>query len=381
MKIIADTNIPYAKECFASLGEVTLAPGRQMTPELVRDADALLVRSVTPANAALLEGSRVKFVATATIGFDHVDRSWLDSKGIGFASAPGSNANSVGEYIVAAMHVIAIKKGFQLEGKSLGIVGVGNVGSIVEKKARALGMKVVLNDPPLARQTGDPKYRPLPELFACDFITFHVPLNKSGQDKTHHMADSSLISMLKPGIVFMNSSRGSVMETAAVKAAIKGGHFSACVLDVWENEPNIDAELLSLVDIATPHIAGYSYDGKVAGTIMIYEAFCRHFGFKAGHTMADFLPAPLVPTLDIDARSIHDQTVVHNAVKSLYDIMADDRNTRQILALPAAEQGKYFDKLRKDYPIRREFQNTRITLRNASGALAAKLGGIGFKVR
>jgi erythronate-4-phosphate dehydrogenase len=381
MKIIADTNIPFVKECFGSSGEVILSPGRQMTPELVRDADALLVRSVTPVNAALLEGSSVKFVATATIGFDHVDTDWLDAKGIGFASAPGSNANSVGEYTVAAMHEIAIKKGFQLEGKSLGIVGVGNVGTKVEKKARALGMKVVLNDPPLARQTGDQKYRPLTELFGCDFITFHVPLNKSGQDKTYHMADASLFEMLKPGIVFMNSSRGSVMETAAVKAAIRSKRFSACVLDVWENEPNIDAELLSMVDIASPHIAGYSYDGKVAGMVMIYEAFCRHFGLKAAHTMADFLPAPLVPSIDIDARSVHEQTVIHNTVKQLYDIMADDRNTRGILSLPAAEQGKYFDKLRKDYPVRREFQNTRITLRNASDKLAQKLAGIGFKVQ
>lgn len=381
MKIIADTNIPFVKECFASCGEVVLSPGRQMTPELVRDADALLVRSVTNVNAALLEGSRVKFVATATIGFDHVDRDYLDAKGIGFASAPGSNANSVGEYIVAAMHEIAIKKGFQLEGKSLGIVGVGNVGTKVETKARALGMKVVLNDPPLARQTGDQKYRPLTELFGCDFLTFHVPLNKSGQDKTYHMADSSLFEQLRPGIVFMNSSRGGVMETTAVKAAIKSGKFAACVLDVWEGEPNIDAELLSMVDIATPHIAGYSYDGKVAGMIMIYEAFCSHFGIKATHKIDDFLPASIVPSLDIDARSVHEQTVIRNAVKELYDIMADDRNMRQILALPAAEQGKYFDKLRKDYPVRREFQNTRITLHNTSGKLAQKLAGIGFKVQ
>jgi erythronate-4-phosphate dehydrogenase len=380
MKIIADTNIPFVKECFASAGEVILSPGRQMTPDLVRDADALLVRSVTPVNAALLEGSRVKFVATATIGFDHVDRAYLDSHGIGFASAPGSNANSVGEYIVAAMHVIATKKGFQLEGKSLGIVGVGNVGSRVEKKARALGMKVVLNDPPLARQTGDAKYRPLPELFSCDFITFHVPLNKSGQDKTFHMADEKLFASLKPGIVFMNSSRGGVMETAAVKAAIKSGQFSACVLDVWENEPNIDAELLSMVDIASPHIAGYSYDGKVAGMIMIYEAFCRHFGLKATHTIDDFLPAPLTPTITIDGTGDNEQQIINQTVAKLYDIMADDKNTRGILSLPAAEQGKYFDKLRKDYPVRREFQNTRLVLKDASDSLAGKLRGIGFNI-
>jgi erythronate-4-phosphate dehydrogenase len=378
MKIIADTNIPFVKECFASAGEVALCPGRQMTADVVRDADALLVRSVTGVNAALLEGSKVKFVATATIGFDHVDRGYLDSHGIGFASAPGSNANSVGEYIVAALHVIAAKKSFQLEGKSLGIVGVGNVGTRVEKKARALGMKVILNDPPLARQTGDAKYRPLEELFSCDFITFHVPLNKGGRDNTYHLADKKLFASLKPGIVFINSSRGAVMETAAVKDAIKSGQFSACILDVWEGEPNIDAELLSLVDIASPHIAGYSYDGKVAGMVMIYEAFCRHFGLNAVHTMEDFLPAPLVPTLDIDGAMLPEQTIVHNAVKRLYDIMADDADMRKMLPLPQDQRGKYFDKLRKDYPVRREFQNTRIVIKNAADTLAARLRGIGF---
>jgi erythronate-4-phosphate dehydrogenase len=380
MKIIADTNIPFVKECFASMGEVVLVPGRQMTAQIVRDADALLVRSVTPVNTALIEGSRVKFVATATIGFDHVDRAYLDSHGIGFASAPGSNANSVGEYIVAAMHVIAMKKGFKLEGKSLGIVGVGNVGSRVAKKAQALGMKVVLNDPPLARQSGDAKYRRLEELFSCDFITFHVPLNKGGQDNTYHLVNEKLFASFKPGIVFINSSRGAVMETAAVKGTIRTGKLSACILDVWENEPNIDAELLSMVDIATPHIAGYSYDGKVAGMIMIYEAFCRHFGTRPVHTIEDFLPAPLVPKLDIDGRSEPEQAIVHNTVKKLYDIMADDAGTRKILSLPKEEQGKHFDKLRKDYPIRREFQNTRVVPKNASDSLATKLRGIGFKV-
>jgi len=380
MKLIADTNIPFVKDCFASAGEVLLVPGRQMTGALLKDADALLIRSVTPVNAALLEGSRVRFVATATIGFDHVDRGYLDSRGIGFASAPGSNANSVGEYVVAAMHVIARRKRFELAGKSLGIVGVGNVGSRVEAKARALGMNVVLNDPPLARQTGDPKYRPLEELFQCDFITFHVPLNKSGPDETYHMVDQKLFSLLKTGIVFMNSSRGAVMETGAVKNAIRSGKVGACVLDVWENEPNIDAELLSLVDIATPHIAGYSYDGKVAGMIMIYEAFCTYFGTDISHTIGDFLPAPAVPSIHIDGRSAPTQDLIHSAVKSLYDIMADDANMRQMLSFPDGQRGPYFDKLRKDYPVRREFQNTRIILKNAPAELAARFRGIGFEV-
>jgi erythronate-4-phosphate dehydrogenase len=380
VKIIADTNIPFVKECFSSAGEVALCPGRQMSAEVVRDADALLVRSVTPVNAALLEGSRVRFVGTATIGFDHVDRDYLDARGIGFASAPGSNANSVAEYIIAAMHVIAEKKGFALEGRSVGIVGVGNVGSRVARKVRAIGMQVVLNDPPLARQTGDAKYRPLEELFECDFITLHVPLNKSGRDKTHHMADRRFFASLKQGTVFINSSRGAVMETAAVKEAIGSRRISACVLDVWEHEPEIDTELLSMVDIGTPHIAGYSFDGKVVGMIMIYEAFCRYFGLKPAHSIDEFLPAPLVPVLEIDGKAGPQQTVIHNAIRSLYDIMGDDARMRGMLSQPPGEQGRYFDRLRKEYPVRREFQNTRIVLRNGSEALSARLRGIGFNV-
>ncbi|HSV27819.1 MAG TPA: DUF3410 domain-containing protein, partial [Sedimentisphaerales bacterium] len=247
-------------------------------------------------------------------------------------------------------------------------------------KARALGMKVLLNDPPLARRTEDASYRPLEELLLCDFVTLHVPLNKGGEDKTYHMADQRFFSSLKTKAIFMNSSRGAVMDTAALKNAIKTGRLAACVLDVWENEPNIDAELLSLVDIATPHIAGYSYDGKVAGMIMIYEALCRHFGLKATHSMDDFLPAPAVKTIEIDGGPADEQTIIHSATRRLYDIMADDRDMRGMLRIEPQNRGAYFDRLRKEYPVRREFQNTRIVLKNSSDVLAARLTGIGFKV-
>jgi len=190
MKIVADENIPFVKECFASIGDVQTLSGRKITPDAIAEADILLVRSITPVNEKLLAGSKVKFVATATIGFEHIDVEYLKNKSIGFASAPGSNANSVADYIIAALLSVAQKHKITLEGKSIGVVGVGNVGSKVAKKCVALGMIVKLNDPPLLRRTGDSKYRPIDELFDCDFITLHTPLTREGQDKTYHLADN-----------------------------------------------------------------------------------------------------------------------------------------------------------------------------------------------
>ena len=366
MKIVADENIPFVKECFASIGDVQMLSGRKITPDGIADADCLLVRSITPVNEKLLAGSKVKFVATATIGFEHVDVDYLKNKGIGFASAPGSNANSVADYIVAALLSVAQKHKITLEGKSIGIVGVGNVGSKVAKKCAALGMKVKLNDPPLSRQTGDVKYRPLNELFDCDFITLHTPLTREGQDKTYHLADEKFFASLKTGCVFINTCRGAVHDTVALKAAIQNKKLGAVILDVWENEPNIDCELLRLVDISTPHIAGYSLDGKIAGMIMIYNAACEHFGLKPKHKIEDFLPPPTVPQITIDKINPDHQKLLHEIVRQVYVINRDDFNTREIAMVEQEKRGKFFDDLRKNYPVRREFQNTEIIMASES---------------
>ena len=378
MKIVADQNIPFVEKCFSSIGDVTLSPGRAITPELVKDADILLVRSITKVDEALLKGSSVKFVATATIGFEHIDQNYLSQKSIGFASAPGSNANSVAEYIVAALLALGKKHKFKLRNKSIGIVGVGNVGSKVAAKCSALEMKVMLNDPPLMRKTHDPKYLPLEELFQCDFITMHTPLTFVGPDKTHHLADSDFFSKLRPETFFLNTSRGGVVQTQALKDALKSKQIAGAVLDVWENEPNIDNELLLSVDLSTPHIAGYSYDGKVAGMIMIYNAACKHFGFTPENTINDFLPAPDVDVIKIDPDSSDRQTIIHDTVQRIYVINRDDFNTREILIIPEDQRGQWFDDLRKNYPVRREFQNTRIELKTPDDILESRLKGIGF---
>jgi len=404
MKIVADGNIPFVRECFSSIGEVEIVGGREITREVVADAEALLVRSITAVNEELLSGSKVRFVATATIGFDHVDVEYLRRRNIGFASAPGSNANSAAEYVVAGLLEVGQENNVELEGKSIGIIGVGNVGSRVAKKCAALGMEVRLNDPPLQRYkshspqgheehgefesallrveqfTGKSEFLAIEGLFECDFITLHTPLTFEGADKTHHLADDRFFRSLREGCVFVNASRGGVVDSGALKRGILGGRLGAVVLDVWENEPDIDVELLRMVDIGTPHIAGYSLDGKIAGMIMIYEAACAYFGVGAEYGIEDFLPEAGVPELRVDPAADSEQGALMGAVRAVYDIRRDDARLREIRECGAGKSGEFFDNLRKEYPVRREFVNTRVVLEGACESLSRKLAGIGFTV-
>ncbi len=380
MRIVADANIPFVRECFSSVGEVEVLSGRDITPQALADVDALLVRSITPVNDELLCGSAVRFVGTATIGFDHVDLPYLERNGIAFASAPGSNANSAAEYVIAALLQAGRKHGMRLEGSSIGVIGVGNVGGRVARKCEALGMRVLRNDPPLQRQTGDRKYVPIEALYDCDFLTLHTPLTHTGIDKSHHLADAGFFTRLRRGVVFLNAARGAVVDSEALRAAIRAGRLQAVMLDVWEHEPNIDTDLLEMVDLGTPHIAGYSLDGKVTGTIMIYRSLCAHFGLTPRFEVHDFLPEPSIPRLEIDTRGIDDEERLASAVEKVYCITRDDRNLREIVRRPPGERGAFFDALRKDYPVRREFHNTTVVLDKPREGLIRKLRGIGFKV-
>ena len=361
MKIVADANIPFLQEAFGVLGDVTAVPGRQLTPVQLRDADILLVRSVTPVNAALLAGSQVKFVATATIGFDHIDTGYLAKRGIGFASAAGCNANSVAEYIISALLELAHRHHFRLRDKTLGVIGVGNVGSIVVRYARALSLRVLPNDPPRQRAETLPDFVSLDQLVAeANILTFHVPLTKTGPDATFHL--------LKPrcGIV-LNTARGAVLDNRYLLTA----KLDALVLDVWENEPNLLPELLTKVALGTPHIAGYSFDGKVNGTRLIYEAACRHFGLPV--TWQPQLPAPPVPKLEITVASGEDdEDVLRRTLRQVYDITGDDARLRA--------NYRQFDKLRAEYPVRREFFNTELILSGASAKLQEKFAVLGFRL-
>jgi erythronate-4-phosphate dehydrogenase len=380
LKIVADANIPLLAEAFGPLGEVVALPADRITPSVLRDADALLVRSVTRVNEALLAASPVKFVATATIGFDHVDLGYLASRGIAFASAQGSNARSVAEYVLAALAVLAKRGGYSMTQQVLGIVGCGNVGGRLTRMAEAIGMKVLRNDPPLARQTGDPRYVPLDALADADVVTFHVPLERGGPDPTYHMINEALLSRLKRGATLINSSRGAVAETAALKAAIADGRLGRVILDVWEKEPKIDVELLARTDLATPHIAGYSYDGKVNGTRMVLEALCRHFGRRREWDPSPLAPPPANPRVSLPA-GLTVNEAIHAATRAAYDIEADDRRLRAIASEPPEKRAKLFDGLRKNYPVRREFPETTVEMAEPSAAVKAALEALGFRIR
>ena len=372
MKIVADPNIPFVAEAFGRFGEVRLVHGREITPDTVRDADLLLVRSVTPVNRALLENSRVRFVATATIGFDHVDREYLSQERIGFTRAEGSNANSVAEYVVAAMLSVAESRKFRLRGKTLGVIGVGNVGSRVVRYAEGIGMRVLQNDPPRQRAENLPHFVSLDRVLAeADVITLHVPLAREGEDATFHLFDKGRLDALedrKP--VLVNTARGAVLDNQALLKAIDGERLGGIVLDVWENEPGISPELLDVVDIGTPHIAGYSFDGKVNGVRMIYEAACEYF--KVPREWTPKLPPPPIPQLRVLVEpGTDDEDALHDAVRRVYDITADDAALRNDI--------RSFDKLRAQYPVRREFFNTELVLRGATEALRSRFAGLGFR--
>ena len=375
MRIMVDENVPYGREAFETLGEVQTAHGRKITREMLSGVDALVIRSITKANRDLLEGTPVKFVGTCTIGEDHVDKAYLAEAGIAFSSAPGCNANSVGQYITSALVRLSMKHGFDMAGMKLGIVGVGNVGTKVHKKAAALGFECVLNDPPRFDATGDAKFRPIEEILDCDIITFHVPLEKTAKYPTWHLADAAFIARMKPGAILINSSRGAVVDNTALKEALKSGHLRAAVLDVWEGEPNPDPELLERVDFATPHIAGYSFDGKVNGTRQVYEALCAHLGVAASWDPAPLLPEPEVPRLMVDTARAD---CVSGAVLDVYDILRDDADMRGLLQAAPEERAAFFDALRKNYPRRREFFNTTAYVTEPDAEIEAQLMGIGF---
>ncbi|MBX7255760.1 MAG: 4-phosphoerythronate dehydrogenase PdxB [Candidatus Hydrogenedentes bacterium] len=378
MRIVVDENIPYGKEAFETLGDVVLRPGRGISKDDLKDAELLLVRSITKVNADLLEGTKVRFVATATIGEDHVDKEYLHKKGIAFSSAPGCNANSVADYIVATLLHLAEVRGFKLTDRKLGIVGHGNVGSKVARRARALGMQCVVNDPPLARKTGDATFRPLDEIFDCNIITFHVPLTKTGPDATYHLVDDAFLRKIRTGTLIINTSRGSVIDGKALQAALEDGRVGASALDVWEGEPNIDLDLFANLALGTPHIAGYSFDGKVNGTRQVYEAACAYLGVNPNWDPSLLLPAPETPVVEVDGSVENAQAELRRVVRCVYDILRDDEALRAIIKMPAEERGPHFDRLRKEYPRRREFFNTKAVVTPSNPALEQALAGIGF---
>lgn len=357
MKILVDENMPLTRELFAGFGEVLARPGRSLSPDEVRDADVLLVRSVTRVDGNLLAGSRVRFVGTATIGTDHVDVDWLRARGIAFASAPGCNAMSVVDYVSSALLELADRNDFPLSGKRAGIVGLGNVGSRLRTRLLAMGLEVLGCDPPLA-DGGQTGLVDLDAIAGCDIVSFHTPLQRDGAHPTRHLADAAFLARLKPGAILINTARGAVVDNAALLAALQRRNDLHVVLDVWEGEPRLDRQLAARVALATPHIAGYSYDGKLRGSWMLYEAFCAFLGETPAATLDALVPAAARCVLDI-AQLAPRRAL--DLVRATWRIADDDAALRATLDADEDTRAVAFDRLRKQYPLRREFATVELT--------------------
>lgn len=330
MKIIVEDKIPYIKGTLERYGDVEYLPSEGIDARVMRDADALLTRTRTRVDASLLEGSRCRFVATATIGTDHIDLDYCRRRGIEVANAPGCNAPAVAQWVLACALTLCAEHPSDL---TIGIVGVGHVGSMVERWARQLGYRVLRCDPPRARR-GERGFVSLDTIaHEADIITFHTPLTRMGNDATYHLADARFFDTLRGGQLVMNAARGPVVDTAAIIAAIRNGRVAQCAIDTWEGEPAIDRELLRLANIATPHVAGYSHQGKVRATAMVLEAFSQHFG-------TDVIP-PVGATAVAPSESVTAQGVL-----SSYDPMVD---TAELKARPSD-----FERLRDYYHLRPE---------------------------
>ena len=377
MNIVADPIIPFVKQAFEAFGNVECVSGRTITRECLRDVKILVIRSTSHVGAELLEGTAVRFVANASAGEDHLDLDYLQAKGIGVASASGSNANSVAEYVVSSL--LALGPSFY-KGRTLGVIGVGHVGSRVVTKARALGMEVLENDPPIQRTTGWTNFIDLPTLLAeSDVVSCHVPLAETGPDPTYHLLNATNLSLMPSHGIVINTARGAVVDNAALLEVLEKKRLAGAVLDVFEGEPDIRRDLLRAVTFATPHIAGHSIDGKIEGTRMAYEAVRQFIGSGPEWNSDDCAPraenVSIAISPDIDAH----EAVAH-AVHTVYDVRNDDCNFRTTWGTDDEERRAAFDRLRTDYPARREFHAANVALPSTQDAIRPILDGLGFHV-
>ena len=379
MKILADENIPKARELFAEHGSVKTFQGRELSPEEVRDADVLLVRSITPVDAQLLEGSDIKFVGTATIGTDHVDEDWLTANHIGFANAPGCNSIAVAEYVLSGLFHISTEYQLDLRHTKVGIIGAGNVGSALAERLDILSIPFVLYDPILAASDQTRDYVGLDELASCNILSCHVPLTLPGQSEwpTKYMINSAFLAQMTQLQYLINTSRGAVVKTDDLLQWLTDNPECQAINDVWENEPHISADLLQASLIGTPHIAGHSYEGKVRGTIMLYEAFCKHFALDFDldvmALLSDNHPKDMIKL----QQELSYMAAMASAVWKVYDLRDDDKALRAGLD---KDMTAHYDRLRRGYKIRRECSAHRIDEVSAPDGALKTLKQLGFKV-
>lgn len=374
MKIIADDKIPFLKGVLEPYSNVRYLPGFLITNKEIRDADAIIIRTRTKCNKQLLESTAVKFIAASSIGYDHIDTEYCKNNNITCINAPGCNSSSVQQYIASALVYLARYHRFKLSDKILGIVGVGNVGTKVASLATTLGMNVLLNDPPRERVEGKKDFVTLEQILTeSDIISLHVPLTKKGIDKTCHMVDKQFLQKINPGCYFINSSRGPVVNELELMKAMQSEKPGGVILDVWENEPDLNLELLKLVDIGTPHIAGYSQEGKANGTAISVQALSEFFNLGLNTWYPENIPAPDHPEIRVECAGKSEEEILREIIHSTYPIRKDDENFRKF--------PKKFEDLRENYPVRREFPAFEVILKNGTPELSGKLHTLGFKVR
>ncbi|MHC6224842.1 4-phosphoerythronate dehydrogenase PdxB [Pseudomonas sp. X10] len=376
MLIVADENIPLLDAFFAGFGEIRRYPGRAIDASCVKDADVLLVRSVTRVDRQLLEGSRVRFVGTCTIGTDHLDLDYFAEAGIHWSSAPGCNARGVVDYVLGSLLTLAELDGVALADRVYGVVGAGEVGERLVRVLHGLGWKVLVCDPPRqAREEGD--FVSLEQVLEqCDVISLHTPLLRDGPHPTWHLLGREQLASLRPGTWLINASRGPVVDNQALRERLLAREDLQAVLDVWEGEPQVDLELADLCTLATPHIAGYSLDGKQRGTAQIYQAFCRWCGEPEQVRLADLLPPPSLAQVDLDART-EPAWALSTLCRAVYDPRRDDADFRRSLSNDPAEQRAAFDHLRKHYPERREIEGLAVRVRGEAPQLAQVVSALG----
>lgn len=376
MLIVADENIPLLDAFFAGFGEIRRVPGRSIDPATVEQADVLLVRSVTAVNRALLENSKVRFVGTCTIGTDHLDLDYFNQAGITWSSAPGCNARGVVDYVLGSLMTLAEIEGVDLAQRTYGVVGAGEVGGRLIKVLKGLGWNVKVCDPPRqAAEGGD--YVSLEEIIEqCDVISLHTPLTRNGDAATWHLFDQQRLQRLKSGAWLINAARGPVVDNAALREVLLEREDLQAVLDVWEAEPEVDVALAELCVLATPHIAGYSLDGKQRGTAQIYQAYCRFLGQPARIQLSDLLPAPWLSEVSLHADS-DPAWALAMLCRGVYDPRRDDADFRRSLVGNVAQQRATFDVLRKQYPVRREIEGLKVRIEGQSPVLRQIVEALG----
>lgn len=346
MRLVVDENMAAGRRAFAAFGDVVTVPGREIDTEDVSRADALMVRSVTRVDRRLLGGSHVRFVGTATSGFDHVDREWLAERGIAFAYAPGCNASAVADWVIAALAALHAVGRRDFGSGSVGVVGAGHVGSRVATRLRALGYSVLVCDPPRAEADGGEGFVDLATALGCDVVTLHVPLVDGGPHPTRGLIDGAALERMPAGSVLMNAARGGVVDEDALATRLDDGPDLVTAIDTWADEPAIDAALLPRVDLATPHIAGHTVEGRLRGTAMIATAAASHFGVSNAWDWRNELPPSPNAATSVDAAE---------AVLAAWDPRADDARLRGLLREPPQGRGRAFDRIRAACPQRREF--------------------------